>query len=164
MRNLLTISLLLLFLPLLGQENKISIKKKLATTDTENNITGFYYSQPMVEEFNNGGINSHRQTRYYLWISADKEVFLSTSPLQPKKFLKKLAKNGNNMAAEKGNYSISESSLYITTVTTNKKFRSTFRYVGEIMENYLFLIYKASERQKVALDLYFYPYDGIKSI
>lgn len=160
MRTVLTIIIITLFKPVIyGQVNKITIKKKTEVTE-EDPLTGFYYSHSMVQEFKgSSGMTSYKQIRYYLYISGSKKIYIFTSPLSPQKARKKFSKKREDIADEIGKYSTTENSLYLTTNTTDNRHRATYRYVGEIGDEFLYLSYKAAYKQKVALDIYLYKFE-----
>mgnify|MGYP006001115727 CR=1 FL=1 len=137
-------------------QNTISIKKKKEVKKS-NTFPGFYYSKPLIEEHkNSAGIVSYKKVRYYLYFTSSKAVYLFTSPLSPNKALKKFSKKREKIANEVGEYEASNRTLYLTLIARNSRNPVTYRYVGQIGEDFIYLDYKAAYRQKIALDIYLY--------
>jgi len=149
----------LLVIPSYAQQNTISIKKK-TPTKKKTEINGLYYSHYIIEnvETHNRG-TAHAQVRHYAYFINKNEVFLFSSGLPPQKIIKKLKKKGIKMADELGRWSVSNNDIYLEVKTTNPKYATTFRYVAELVNNKIYLSYKAAYREKTALDFYLYKYD-----
>lgn len=155
----LILALLLFSIYSIGQENVISVKKKSEAKNE--NLIGLYYSTPIIQEFKSGNnMVSHKQTRFYLYVLNQKEVYIFHSPLSPEKTIKKINKKGLKFVEEYGNYSKSENSIFLEVKSINRNFSKTFRYVGRTLDGRIYLNYKAAYKEKMALDLYLYKYEG----
>jgi len=140
-------------------QNKISVKKK-TPLKSKNKIEGLYYSPYVIEnvEIHNRG-TAYKEVRHYVYFINNNEVFLFTSSFSPQKISKKLNKKGLKMAEELGNWSLSENDIYFEVKTINPGNVKTFRYVAKIIDDKIYLNYKAAYREKTALDIYLYKYD-----
>ena len=162
MKKLISFVLLFSFLVISSnaQNNTISIKKK-KPLKSKTNIEGLYYSSFVTEnvEIHNQG-TSYRQTRHYVYFINKNEVFLFNSSLSPRKISKKLNKKGMKMADEVGRWSLSENDIYFKVNTLDPNYSTTYRYVAKLINEKIYLSYKAAYREKTALDIYLYKYEA----
>ena len=157
------VSFILLFCFLItsshAQNNTISIKKNKPIKSTQP-IAGLYYSSFVSEniESHNQG-TSYKQTRHYVYFKNKNEVFLFSSSLSPQKINKKLSKKGIKMADEIGRWSLSENDIYFEVSTIESGHVRSYRYVAKLINEKIYLSYKAAYREKTALDIYLYKYE-----
>ena len=157
-----TISLFILSYFIIGfshaQQNTISVKKKNTNNDIQ--FDGLYYSKPIIQEYKHSRKFSYNETRFYVLLFNGSKVAVFHSSLSPRKVSKKMSKNRYKMVEESGNYSKSENNLYFTVKSTESNYSKLYRYIGTMVDGYLYLNYKAAYKQKTTLDIYLYKYDN----
>ena len=141
------------------QNNTISIKKKITAKSTSK-IEGLYYSSYVIENVEtNNKRAAFKQIRHYVYFINRNEVCLFSSNLSPQKISKKLNKKGVKIADEIGKWSISDNDIYFEVNTLDPKHSKSYRYVAKLINEEIYLSYKAEYRKKTALDIYLYKYE-----
>lgn len=64
------------------------------------------------------------------------------------------------MADEVGRWSLSENDIYFKVNTLDPNYSTTYRYVAKLINEKIYLSYKAAYREKTALDIYLYKYEA----
>jgi hypothetical protein len=84
---------------------------------------------------------------------------LFSSNLSPQKISKKLNKKGVKIADEIGKWSISDNDIYFEVNTLDPRSSTSYRYVAKLINEKIYLSYKAAYRNKTVLDIYLYKYE-----